>query len=283
MSLLAYEIKQRALFDAIRFCGSVRKYSKLIGATRTQVSNWVNDPSIKIDYRYAVLTEAKTCVSVDRLSPNTPEVNQYIRSWRSKAYDVFQLPLDDITIEAGFNDYYRSNMTHWFRKQPILISQNKTLITGYSRWLTDKKQNKRHITATIIDVEALCLRIHTLVELHQNLSITHRACVGAYLELILSSHYQGKRPHLITLASNQSYYDHTATRMYGLSQKQISNCVGFGNQESYRQAKSVARHGISKLIMAMNDKHIAIHTAAHIAKHPPKQQRQLLAEKIACV
>lgn len=287
MSLFIYDIKQRALFDAIRFSGGIRKYSELIGAKRSQVSNWVKNPSIKIDYNYAVLTEAHTCVSVERLSPETPQANQYIRDWRGHTHDVFQLPLADITIETDFKDYYRSDILDTQQEKLVLISQSKTLITGYSLWYNYKKEQKRHIKVIIIDIEALRLCINTLTELHPNLSITDCACVGAYLELMLGS-CQGKRTDLLRSTHHQNLADDEtvssiSTGIDVLSRKQIAQCVGFGNQESYRQAKSVIRHGISELFTAMNNKHIAIYAAAEIAKKPPKQQRQLLAKKLACV
>lgn len=281
--MLAYNIRQRALFDAIHFCGSVKRYSELIGASRSQVSNWLADPNIDIDYRYIILTEALAFVSVERLSPHTKQVNQIIRRWKSSAQEASRLSLDQIHIENKFNKYYRTDIFNNSPNTCILVSQDRTLITGYAHWLASKKQKKHHIGVNILDIETLRLHIHTLTELYPKLSITDRATVGAYLELTLGS-CQGRRTDLIKPAANTLWDDKSVQPASAsdnpiLSRKQIANCVGFGNQESYRQAKYVIRHGMAKLLAAMDKKLIAIHVAANIAKQPTEQQMQLLSEK----
>jgi len=54
--------------------------------------------------------------------------------------------------------------------------------------------------------------------------------------------------------------------------------AGFGNEKTYRDAKSVVEHAEPELIDAMDREEIAISTAAKLATAPPETQRQAAAD-----
>ena len=53
---------------------------------------------------------------------------------------------------------------------------------------------------------------------------------------------------------------------------------GFGNKETYRQAKAVAHHAAPELAQAMDQGHVAISTAAKLASAPVEVQRNAAAD-----
>lgn len=53
---------------------------------------------------------------------------------------------------------------------------------------------------------------------------------------------------------------------------------GFGNKETYRQAKTVAHHATPELAQAMDQGHVAISTAAKLASAPVEVQRNAAAD-----
>jgi len=59
---------------------------------------------------------------------------------------------------------------------------------------------------------------------------------------------------------------------------------GFGNKDTYRQAKTVAHHATPELAQAMDQGHVAISTAAKLASASPEVQRKAAADpkKAAC-
>lgn len=54
--------------------------------------------------------------------------------------------------------------------------------------------------------------------------------------------------------------------------------AGFGNETTYRQAKTVAHHATPELAQAMDQGHVAISTAARLVSAPVEVQRQAVAD-----
>ena len=54
--------------------------------------------------------------------------------------------------------------------------------------------------------------------------------------------------------------------------------AGFGNKDTYRQAKTVAHHATPELAQAMDQGHVAISTAAKLASAPVEVQRNAAAD-----
>jgi len=74
------EIKRQAWLEAARYCGGVTALAKCLKVSRSRVSNWINQPDLKIPYEYAVLTWFITKISIDRLSPFTEAVNSALKT-----------------------------------------------------------------------------------------------------------------------------------------------------------------------------------------------------------
>lgn len=55
--------------------------------------------------------------------------------------------------------------------------------------------------------------------------------------------------------------------------------AGFGNAETYRQAKTVVTSGAPELIEAMDDGRVAISTAAAIATAPKHEQAEIVTRQ----
>lgn len=54
--------------------------------------------------------------------------------------------------------------------------------------------------------------------------------------------------------------------------------AGFGNRETYRQAKSVTEKGVPELVEAMDGNVISINSASKLAKRKPEEQRQAVKD-----
>jgi len=100
-------------------------------------------------------------------------------------------------------------------------------------------------------------------------TISERVAIGIAFENSHGKH-QGARNDL-QLRQN---FDEVNRRTDVMAAKQ----AGFGNNETYRQAKRVVQQGIFPLVQAMDANHVSISNAAIIAKLPAQEQEKILQQ-----
>lgn len=260
------EMRKRALLEAIRFCGGVTGYSKRIKVSRTRASNWCNKPEIEIPYEYAVLTEAITQVSIERLSPNTEAANKVIRSIRANN-KLTPLSVEFNSIQIGDLCYYKC--VH--PERSIIIGTDGVLIAGWGQLEAQKSLKQRKALVTVLDLEAIALEKRMLKEMNLDLSISEKVAIGLRLEQLIGS-YQGQRNDLKGSRGiiNDNILENDQLCRPGdkvvRNDSLIANLVDLGSKDTYLRAKKVYLHGDIEIIQAMDNKDLPVKKAARKIK-----------------
>jgi N6-adenosine-specific RNA methylase IME4 len=120
----------------------------------------------------------------------------------------------------------------------------------------------------VVDVESLLLGEYAENELRKDFSISERIDIGGEVEKIL-----GKRRGQRTLRVVQNF-----AQLKGRKTREIAAAkAGFGNSETYRQAKLIAASGASELIAAVDAGAISIFAGAALARLPKPEQKLIIA------
>jgi hypothetical protein len=260
-----YEIRHRALLEAVRICGGVTAYSKRINVSRSRASNWVNQAEIEIPYEFVILTEDATQVSIERLSPYTEAANKIIRRLRTKdKHSLISLELNSILI--GEQHYIECVST----ERPIIIGTDRVLINGLAQIEAKRLLGLRRVQVTILDLEALVLEKRSLKETSVDLLISEKIAIGLRLEQLLGNH-QGKRNDIAK--SQQTIKKNIDGNplcpiwdKVGRVDSYISYLVGLSSKNTYHRAKQVCLQGNLELIRAMDSEKISIAMAAQKVK-----------------
>lgn len=161
--------------------------------------------------------------------------------------------------------------------QPIGIDPNYRLVFGERRLRAVKKLGHETILARIIHVQSLIAAEHAENEIRKDFTHSERVAIGAAIESELGNR-RGQRTDLKS-EEQGDLLDNELRRnlddVHGKRTDQIAaEKAGFGNKDTYRQAKTVTRQAEPELIDAMDRETIAISTAAKLAKASPEVQRQ---------
>jgi hypothetical protein len=222
-----YEMRHRALLEAIRFCGGVVAYSNRLNVNRSRASNWCNQPELNIPYEYVVLTEDVTQVSIERLSPFTDAANEVIRRLRtSDRLLPIIIPFNEILV--GDSSYYRCPIL----ERPIIVGTDRGLISGLAQMEAYRNMGMKKARVIVLDLEALILEMRSIKELNNHFLMSELIAIGIRLE---------------NLNRNNT---------------KIANILGLPSRDAYCQAKQIYLHGDSELINLLDKRQISIAMAA---------------------
>lgn len=160
--------------------------------------------------------------------------------------------------------------------QPIGIDSNDRLIFGERRLRAFEKLGREKIPARIVHVPSLLLAERAENELRKDFTPSERVAIAKAIEDELQATERRGRPKadtghadLIGPEKAQNFAE-----LQGKETRDIAaEKAGFGNRETYRQAKAVTEHAEPELIEAMDRGDVAISTAAKLAKAEPETQR----------
>jgi len=255
-----YEIRHRALFEAIRFCGGVTAYSKRLNISRSRASNWCNQPEIEIPYEHVVLTEDITQVSIERLSPFTEAANKIIRRLRTQNTPP-PITMEIEAILIGDYPYLK-----WLKQdRPILVGTDGILISGLMQIEIHKVSGIKKARVTVLDLEAILLEKRSIGDLNINLLISEQIAIGLRLEQLLGNH-PGQRndlhKHENFINSNNPQPRRICDEVVNDKGSKIAKLVGLPSRDAYYRARQVYLHGNSELINMLDEKQISIALAA---------------------
>ncbi len=275
-----YQIRHQALLEAIRFCGGVTTFSKLLNVFRTRVSNWLNQSETNIPYEYVLLIEELTQVSIERLSPFTESINKMVRRWQTKGkVRSVEVLIDAITIKeplyGGVSEEAHS----------IIIGTDGVLISGLSELRDYESVAKQRVSVTIVDLDSLLLEFRTIEDINIDLLTSERVAIGLRLGKLLRN-YQSRRSDFgqqsqifqKSVESSPSLC-RICDKVKSRNDAKIAKLIGFMSKDTYYRAKKVYLQGGVDLISALDRKEISIGMAAKIAKLPMDQQRHLIPKK----
>ncbi len=255
-----YEMRRRALLEAIRFCGGVTAYSKCLKISDTRAGNWVNRPEIEVPYEYAVLTEDITQVSIERLSPFTEAANKVIRRLRAKETPPpINVELSEIYI--GEQPYQKSQDPN----RPIIVGTDGVLISGLMQIEMYRAARAKKVGVMRLDLEVLLIEKRSIQEMKVDLLISERVAIGIRLEQLLGNH-QGQRNDIKhrknSIDASGIQPCRKCDEVKGGKGGNIAHVVGLPSRDAYYRAKLVYLSGNSELINLLDQKRISISMAA---------------------
>lgn len=153
--------------------------------------------------------------------------------------------------------------------QPIGIDANYRLIFGERRLKALERLGRDKIPARVVHVPSLLQAEHAENELRKDFTPSERVAIGEAIEAELGNR-QGQRTD-IEPVQNFAQVEGKKTR------EVAAEAAGFGNAETYRQAKKVVSEGAEELVEAMDRGEIAVSTAARIVELPPEDQKEIVA------
>lgn len=271
-SLNTISRKQVALLRACRLAGGRTKLAREIGASVSQIGNWINRGDI-IPYHYALLIVKATnnLISLNDLCPEMRHVNQLV----TRQTVTTQVPLRYIRDDAGKLQTYvkckfPEKQDQTLLTQPVLVDSDHRLLAFADRLYAHQQAKSVTVPAIVIDV---AYHLQTQVPIDSVIrlcSVSERVRVGEIIrqQMLNRRGRPVKNPKARKNISN----------FKGRSLDIIVQLVGFGNRITYSHAKLVVTQGCSALIQAMDNKQLSISLAAKLAKLSPEQQQILLRQ-----
>lgn len=156
--------------------------------------------------------------------------------------------------------------------QPIGVDKGHGLIFGERRLRAHQHLGLETIKARIIEVDTL-LAEKAENEIRKDFTASERVAIAKAIEEALGNR-QGQRTDKVTGELPQFFGE-----VKGKETAQIAaKAAGFGNVETYRQAKTVIKEAIPELVNAVDRGEIAISTAAKLAKAITDAQKEAVAK-----
>lgn len=195
-----------------------------------------------------------------------------VRTNLIKIGDRFRKDMGDLdSLAASINDLGLL--------QPIGIDSNYRLIFGERRLRAFEILGLERIAARFIDVAKLAAE-HAENEVRKDFTAAERVAIGAAIEAELGNR-RGQRTDLKAEGQGdllETELPENFPEVSGKETRQIAaEKAGFGNETTYRQAKTVVAQAIPELVEAM-DKTISISAAAMATALPMEEQQAIMAE-----
>jgi ParB family chromosome partitioning protein len=152
--------------------------------------------------------------------------------------------------------------------QPVVITQDCELIAGERRLRACQSLGWTDIPVRVAFIDAIALGERDEIEVRKDFTISERVLIAQAVERSLGNR-QGQRtdrglPQNIAEVKGRESRDIAAER------------AGFGNRETYRQAKDVVENAASELVDALDAGKVSVSAASIIAKLPVEDQRQIV-------
>jgi ParB family chromosome partitioning protein len=151
---------------------------------------------------------------------------------------------------------------------PIVVTPSRELVCGERRIAAARLLGWREIPARIVDIEAIIFGEQAENELRKDFTMSERVAIGASVEAALGER-RGRPPENVQnfaqLPTGEKTRDIAAER------------AGFGNAETYRQAKSIIEKGTPELVEAVDRGDVSVSAAAEVARLPEQEQRKIVA------
>lgn len=190
---------------------------------------------------------------------------------------VATIPLSAIKIGSRFRrehgdlDALAASIKEIGLLQPIGIDRAHNLIFGHRRYLAHQRLGLDSIQTRIIEVPSIIKAEHDENELRKAFTPSERVAIAAAIKAEIGNR-QGQRTDLTEPLQNFAEVAPGQT-----TREAIAKAAGFGNAETYRQARTVVEKADPALVEAMDQGEIAISTAANLAEADPLMQREAVA------
>lgn len=180
--------------------------------------------------------------------------------------------MDVASIEVGLR--YRADMGDLQRLadsiadigllQPIVVTPDRKLIAGERRLRACSEiLGWQEIPTRIVEIDSIARGEHDENEVRKDFTPSERVSIVAAIRTT----GRAGRPDNSQNIGNK------------VTVPEAAKVAGFGNEETYRQARTVVERGIPELVEAMDSGEIAISKAAEIARAEPEVQQAAIVNR----
>lgn len=262
-----------ALLKARKILGSNVKLAKAIGASEGMVNAWINK-GVKVPLEFALEIDRVTGGLV-HWTEVAPQFAHYQKRWEAcdlmlhrVCFRPVNITLSRIKHEEGMEntddiqEIANSILQHGIDR-PIGVDEENNLIFGIGRLEAYRWLDKTTIPSWRLSLGDLIEGKYSPVIIQYTFQLSERVAIGLALEKHLGER-RGK---------SKGKYDIEFRR----TNEVIAEVLGFGNRESYAQAKKVYRQGTTALIARMDAQALSISAAAGLSTLPFDDQNDVLA------
>lgn len=197
--------------------------------------------------------------------------------WSTVHGDIVEAPLHEIRVIGRFRKDLGdlSGLSRSMLKvgvlNPILVTKDGRLICGERRLQAAREAEMSTVPCRVLNISELLQAEHDENFHRKELSDSEKVELAQAIEAELGERRGRVNPN-----------NHEETR--GLESAEIAaKAAGFGNTESYRQARRVVRHGSPALVAAVDNSEVARAEAAEISSLPKDEQEVLLRSGLKAV
>ena len=157
--------------------------------------------------------------------------------------------------------------------QPIGITVDHDLVFGERRLRAFEHLGRIVIPARVVDVPSMLQAEHAENEIRKDFTASERVAIGRAIEAEI-----GDRRRFNADGGPRAIPQNFAESKGKETRKEAAERAGFGNAETYRQAKTVVDDAEPELVDAMDRGEVAISTAAKLTRADEATQREAAAE-----
>jgi ParB family transcriptional regulator, chromosome partitioning protein len=151
---------------------------------------------------------------------------------------------------------------------PVVVTPLHELVCGERRIEAARLLGWREIPARVVNMEAIVFGEQAENIVRKDFSVSERVAIGAAVEAELGERRGRPKENVQNLAQlpgGEKTRDIAAEKS------------GFGNAETYRQAKAIVEKGTTELIAAVDRGDVSISAGAEVARLPEPEQREIVA------
>jgi ParB family transcriptional regulator, chromosome partitioning protein len=153
--------------------------------------------------------------------------------------------------------------------QPIGVDSENLLIFGERRMRAFQLLGRAEIPARIVDIDDILQAEHDENEIRKAFTVSERVAIGEALEAEVGNR-QGANQH-----QSKELPQNFGEPKRGETAEVAAKAAGFGNPETYRQAKKVIDTASPETIHAMDDGRMSVSTAAQAAELTEDDQHEI--------
>ena len=151
---------------------------------------------------------------------------------------------------------------------PVVVTPSNELVCGERRIEAARLLGWQEIPVRVVNIEAIVFGEQAENELRKDFTMSERVAIGRAVEESLGERRgrpSEKKPQHVAEYSGRETRDIAAEKS------------GFGNAETYRQAKAIVEKGTPELVEAVDRGDVSIRAAAELARLPVPKQREIVA------
>jgi ParB family chromosome partitioning protein len=150
----------------------------------------------------------------------------------------------------------------------VVVTPSNELVCGERRIEAARLLGWQEIPARVVSIEAIVFGEQAENELRKDFTMSERVAIGRAVEDSL-----GERRGRPSEENPQHVAEYSGRETRDIA----AGKSGFGNAETYRQAKAIVEKGTPELVEAVDRGDVSIRAAAELSRLPAPEQREIVA------